>query len=116
MHHNDAFYPNSLTFQPERFLSVDPDQKLWEGHYAFGFGRRKCPGMYFACKSVWIAIVRVLWAFDIKPAVDSEGHPIPFDPDHCTSGVTCAPEGLAIALYPRSAAYHSFIMEDIGSN
>jgi hypothetical protein len=49
---------------------------------------RKCPGMYFASKSLWIAMVRILWAFDIKPAVDKEGNTIQYSPDNCTSGVT----------------------------
>jgi len=112
MHHHESFYPDSYTFQPERFLSDDPEVKLWEGHYSFGFGRRKCPGVYLASKSVWIAVIRLLWAFDIKLAVDEEGKPLPFDQDSCTSGLTSAPDGLSITLQPRSAAHASFIKGD----
>lgn len=54
--------------------------------------RRKCPGQYLAAKSVWIAIVRLLWAFDMQPGQDSSGNSIPVDPENCTSGMTSCVE------------------------
>jgi hypothetical protein len=41
-----------------------------------------------ASRSQWIAIVRVLWAFNIEPAKDERGKPIPLDIDNCTEGLT----------------------------
>ncbi|OCH91992.1 cytochrome P450 [Obba rivulosa] len=70
-----AYAPNAKynpeAFIPERFL--DPEQpavdpKLW----AFGFGRRKCPGLYLGDNSVFILIATLLAAFDISPPKDSE--------------------------------------------
>ncbi|KAJ7300399.1 hypothetical protein DFH08DRAFT_625362, partial [Mycena albidolilacea] len=74
-------FPNSHTFDPERFLKSpngNPDS-LTEGHY--GFGARKCPGQYLAAKTIWIAIVRVLWAFNIEPCRDASGNVMDPDPD-----------------------------------
>ncbi|KAK1232849.1 hypothetical protein PQX77_004015 [Marasmius sp. AFHP31] len=92
MHHLEELYPDSMAFKPERFvdpnrLEVEPNDLL-EGHYGFGFGRRKCPGMYLGGKSMWIGIVRMLWAFHIEHKLDDEGKRIPVSPDNCTSGMT----------------------------
>jgi hypothetical protein len=49
---------------------------------------RICPGRFLGSRSVWIGVTRLLWAFDISPALDKAGVPIPVDPYHCTSGIT----------------------------
>ena len=49
---------------------------------------RVCPGQSLAAKTVWLAITRMLWAFNIGPAVDANGHTIPLSPENCTSGIT----------------------------
>ncbi|KAJ7806296.1 cytochrome P450 [Mycena olivaceomarginata] len=100
MHHNEEEFPDSYTFDPERFLSKTDgtaagDGSLAEGHYEFGFGRRvdpdhwrKFPGQHMATKSTWISIVRVLWAFNIETRQDAAGNPMKIDPEDCTSGLT----------------------------
>ncbi|KAF7366046.1 Cytochrome P450 [Mycena venus] len=93
MHHNEEEFPDSYTFDPERFLSKTDGtavggDSLAEGHYGFGFGRRKCPGQHMATKSTWIAIVRVLWAFNIETRQDATGNLMKIDPEDCTSGLT----------------------------
>ncbi|KAL2680379.1 hypothetical protein Neosp_007977 [[Neocosmospora] mangrovei] len=45
--------------------------------YAFGSGRRACPGYHVAERSSAVAIMRILWAFEINPAEDAE---LPLDP------------------------------------
>lgn len=109
-HHNEDEFPNSYVFDPERFMRKSPSpaapDSLTEGHYGFGFGRhvcttglredqltflshrRKCPGQYMAAKTIWIAVVRLLWAFSIEPAKDSAGQAVHVDPANCTSGMT----------------------------
>lgn len=47
-----------------------------------------CPGQFLASKSVWIAIVRLLWAFNITPPIDASGKPILPDPAACRAGLT----------------------------
>ncbi|KAJ7360682.1 cytochrome P450 [Mycena albidolilacea] len=111
MHHNEAEFPNSYTFDPERFLNKDHGvEGLGEGIYGFGFGRRECPGQHMASRSQWIAIVRVLWAFNIEPAKDERGNPIPLDIDNCTEGLTSHPNKFFASFIPRSAAHVETIM------
>ena len=42
-------------------------------HWMFGAGRRICPGMLVAEREIWLAISRMLWAFDMQ---EVPGHPI----------------------------------------
>ncbi|KAF7968446.1 hypothetical protein HWV62_30571 [Athelia sp. TMB] len=64
----DAHGAPSDAFAPERFLdasgATDPSS------YAFGFGRRICPGKYLAENSVFIMIATLLACFDFAPPAD----------------------------------------------
>ncbi|KAJ7137445.1 cytochrome P450 [Mycena crocata] len=108
MHHNEDEFPNSYEFQPERFLKK-PGQELpsllGEDNYGFGFGRRECPGQHLAVKSVWIAVVRMLWAYDIVPRKDGNGVPMKCDEQDCTEGLTSRPNPFPATFVPRSAAH-----------
>ncbi|KAI1790111.1 CyP450 monooxygenase [Ganoderma leucocontextum] len=70
-------YPDPDNFIPERFLKDGAlrldvlDPRL----YAFGHGRRICPGRHFAEASLFIAVASVLHAFSIKPRCDVSGVP-----------------------------------------
>jgi cytochrome P450 len=47
MQHNETAFPDPLTFNPDRFMrkgEFTEHDSLTDGHYAFGFGRRQCPG------------------------------------------------------------------------
>ncbi|KAJ7734759.1 cytochrome P450 [Mycena maculata] len=114
MHHNEDEFPNSYVFEPERFmrkaLSQDTPDLLTEGHYGFGFGRRKCPGQYLAAKTIWIAVVRLLWAFSIEAGKDSSGQIARVDPNNCTSGMTSKPEDFPIDIVPRSEMHADSIV------
>lgn len=52
------------------------------------YDRRKCPGNVLAISTVWIAAVRLIWAFDFGPEFDDAGNPMPISPENCTSGMT----------------------------
>lgn len=67
-----AMFASPNAFQPERFLeSSDPRLKTFD--LPFGFGRRICPGMHLARNSLFIVISRLLWSFDILPALSDDG-------------------------------------------
>ncbi|EED84236.1 predicted protein, partial [Postia placenta Mad-698-R] len=57
--------PRATEFDPERFLNegapVDPSS------WAFGFGKRLCPGKFLGENSVFILITALLAIFDITP-------------------------------------------------
>lgn len=65
--------PDPDAFLPERF--EDPEV-LNPRDVIFGFGRRKCPGRYFADAGVWLALSMIISRFDISKAKDSEGNVI----------------------------------------
>lgn len=76
--------------------------------YAFGFGRRRCPGMRFAMQSIWCSIVGLLASFDISPVTDKEGRPIL--PDIAFEGGAFRhPKPFTCNIRPRSNAVEDLI-------
>lgn len=85
MTHNESKYPNPDEFIPERFLAEDGSLLPNDiEHLAFGFGRRICPGRYFADASVWSVISAVLAVFHISKSKDANGVEIPVEPKFST--------------------------------
>ncbi|TBU61964.1 hypothetical protein BD310DRAFT_812041, partial [Dichomitus squalens] len=48
--------------------------------FVFGYGRRICPGQYFAETSLFLTIAMVLHVFDIAPPLDDTGKFIVIEP------------------------------------
>ncbi|KAJ3743519.1 cytochrome P450 [Lentinula detonsa] len=98
------------TFNPERFLNHASETSFIDpSAYAFGFGRRLCPGKPLAEASLFILVATILSSFEIRLPLDSNGHEIPIDPKfqfgfvshpqefHCTFTVRSAGKAQAIA-------------------
>ena len=83
--------------------AVNPDGTKRD-QFTFGAGRRICPGMHVAERSLFLGIARMLWAFDIKPKTDSEGNKIIPDQEKLTQGFVCMPEEYSANITPRSEA------------
>ncbi|EGO26305.1 hypothetical protein SERLADRAFT_367896 [Serpula lacrymans var. lacrymans S7.9] len=104
LHHNEERYPDPFKFNPDRFMGDDysstESSKLPNAmdrdHWAFGAGRRICPGMPVAEKEIFLAISRLLWAFTIQSV---PGEPISLDEYEGNSGRTPLP--FRIRLSPR---------------
>ncbi|KAI0774931.1 cytochrome P450 [Trametes elegans] len=67
--HDEKRYPDPFTFKPERYL--DPSGAFDcstndPSRHAFGFGRRVCPGKYFAEDSLWLAVAQILAVFSVS--------------------------------------------------
>jgi cytochrome P450 len=60
----------------ESAAAADPNDR---DHYSYGGGRRICPGMHVAERSLFIDIARLMWGFDIRNAKDETGREIPVD-------------------------------------
>lgn len=76
MFHDEKFYPDPYTFNPDRF--ADPETNTRKGinevpWAAFGFGRRMCPGRWVGYDSLWMSIVSILAVYHISPALDEHG-------------------------------------------
>ncbi|KAK5081205.1 hypothetical protein LTR05_007999 [Lithohypha guttulata] len=83
--HDPTRHPNPDQFFPERFendltttmQSINAKDVRDRDHFAFGAGRRICPGYHVAERSLAVAIMRILWAFEIVPSSDAR---MPLDP------------------------------------
>ncbi|PVH92610.1 cytochrome P450 [Periconia macrospinosa] len=67
-------YEGDLTTSEESKNSSDVKER---DHFAFGSGRRICPGYHVAERSLAVAIMRVVWAFEIVPSPQAK---MPLDP------------------------------------
>jgi len=73
-------YADPLEFKPERWLSTSDIEKargLQASDFAFGFGRRICPGQTWAENLLFIVVASVLTTFNIEKAIGEDGKPIP---------------------------------------
>ena len=102
--------PNPRTFDPNRYKddhlglydsASNPDASKRD-MFTFGAGRRICPGMHVAERSLLLGISRILWAFDISPAKGPDGKPIIPDQSKLTQGFVCMPEEYPAKITPRS--------------
>ena len=104
IHRDAALYPDPETFLPERWLdSKYPTYKEPLSQYpnlqnfsAFGFGRRICPGLNIAERSLYIQVSMIAWACDIR---EKQGKKPPsYD---YTSGFNVQPKWFDFELLPR---------------
>ncbi|GJE97951.1 cytochrome P450 [Phanerochaete sordida] len=101
--HDETRYPNPDAFVPERYLT--PDGKLDASapdpsEACFGYGRRMCPGRYFALDSIWIVVASLVAVFNIEEAVDASGAVVEPSLEY-TSGTVCYPLPYQAAFKPR---------------
>lgn len=108
---NAARYPKPREFNPDRY--ADDTQSLFESalnpdpskrdNLTFGAGRRICPGIHIAERSLFLGISRLLWAFNFAPALDPQTkEPIWPDPEKLTQGFDCGPVPFLTRITPRS--------------
>ncbi|KAJ6017973.1 cytochrome P450 [Penicillium sp. IBT 35674x] len=65
----ERFWPERYSHdQTTTMQSINSPDVTQRDHFAFGSGRRVCPGYHVAERSLGVSIMRLLWAFDIKPS------------------------------------------------
>ncbi|KAI0293502.1 CyP450 monooxygenase [Multifurca ochricompacta] len=106
--HDDRLFPDPFAFKPERFVGPDADPRLPAAvDYAFGFGRRVCPGRWMAHSFIWIVVASVLSTFRIEKAVRN-GTVI--EPTGAfTPGILASPEKFECTIKPRSKEAETLI-------
>lgn len=97
--------PSGYGRRPKEYPPGRPSQteSLFQRlHFTFGAGRRVCPGFHLAERNLFIAISRILWAFNITR---SRGRPANTDRAGCRDA---RPDGEATGL-PVSIKYRAFL-------
>ncbi|KAG7441817.1 cytochrome P450 [Guyanagaster necrorhizus] len=97
--HDPQLYPKPFEFDPSRFadtshnsLSVNPDPR----QFAFGYGRRTCPGIQFAEVSMLLSMANILSKFTIACTEQ-------FLPEiEFSSGITSHVKPFGICITPRT--------------
>ena len=92
--HDERLYPEPFLFKPERYM-VPLSDPLAEKErdpltYAFGYGRRVCPGLHLAEASMFLSIAMTLSAYNIRKKKDAEGNEIELNLDFTTGSIRSA--------------------------
>jgi Cytochrome P450 len=110
IHRDPELYPDPETFNPNRW--IDPKFPTYKepltrypnltNYSIFGFGRRICPGMNIAERSLHLLTARIIWAFQLSHKLDAQGREIPIPLYNYTAGFNTQPEQFLFELAARS--------------
>lgn len=121
IHRNEEEYDRPDDFVPERFMdnpygmrgSLGAQDWAATGRrplYAFGSGRRQCPGELFAYTAILLAASKILWAYDILPP--PEGIDVSIETGYM-DGVVAQPINANVGFKLRSGRTENVILEDL---
>ncbi|KAF1951285.1 cytochrome P450 [Byssothecium circinans] len=117
---NENYYPNPHHFNPTRFLATSLAEKAKQptlngrphpakaGHSSFGWGRRICPGADLAANSLFIALAKILWAFEILPLKG-----VSYDTFAYTEGFNIRPRKFDCEIHVRSEAHRAILQREL---
>lgn len=123
LHHDPLRFLNPDSFDPDRYkgrvllapeyaASADFENR---DHYAYGSGRRICPGIHLAERNLFLAMAKMLWAFSFAEKRDLQGKVIPVDANAATgysSGFLHCPKPFDCEIKPRSEARRETILKE----
>jgi cytochrome P450 len=112
MNLDEAVHDRPLEFIPERWLENPNSDSATGARFTnfFGYGRRICTGRHIARNSIFILIARVLWAYNIKHAVDARGKKKEVDDMAFLPGIVMMPHPFEAVFEPRSP-FHKKLIE-----
>jgi hypothetical protein len=111
VHMDPKRHPEPRRFDPARYINDtqtaaeaanNPDASKRD-HFVFGAGRRLCQGMHIGERSLFLAMSRLLWAFEFHKAVGANGKEIVPDADDLTEGLFVLPKAFPAKIVPRNA-------------
>lgn len=123
LHYDESRWKDPWTYNPDRYEGItalaselanasDVDKR---DHYGYGAGRRICPGIHLAERTLWLAIAKLIWAFDIGPGMDEKGEVIEPDVKLETAyaqGLLLQAKSFPCTIVPRSQARKVTIMRE----
>ncbi|KAF9731755.1 cytochrome P450 oxidoreductase [Paraphaeosphaeria minitans] len=119
IHRDPNLWENPDDFDPSRYLdkplsaadyinATDPYER---DHFTYGAGRRVCPGVHVAERSLFINISRVLWGFNIVKKKSPDGKVI--EPtQEMVKGFFSVPIPFECEILPRSEK-HAKVMQEV---
>ena len=115
-------YAEPRRFNPDRFakdsdvvsmaeMAAHPDPSKRDT-VGFGAGRRICPGMHVADRSLFLGITGILWSFSITPKKDAQGRDILPDADNLVVAISARPETFEANILPRDEKRARIVREE----
>jgi len=111
--HDPTIYPEPElpdVFKPER--SLNPDGSLLDDPIltsSFGYGKRICPGRYFADATLFIIVASVLSVFNIERKEEAGGQPFEYS---YRGTVISRPNPFPCSINPRDKRAEELIIAD----
>ncbi|PSN70691.1 cytochrome P450 [Corynespora cassiicola Philippines] len=113
IHHNEREFPEPDRFDPTRYLDNTRPFPGEKGYMTFGWGRRSCSGQFLAEQGTFLGVARLIWGFQIEPAVDKvTGKEIPVDIFDFTDGLNWRPRPFKVAIRPRNELIRQTIVRE----
>ncbi|KAF2011782.1 cytochrome P450 [Aaosphaeria arxii CBS 175.79] len=121
IHRDTRLWSHPDDFDPDRYLDrclpaadyINASDPYTRDHFTYGAGRRVCPGVHVAERSLYINISRVLWGFNIAKKIGPDGHPI--EPSQVmVRGFMSVPEEFDCKITPRSEQHVKVMRHDFG--
>lgn len=141
IHHNGSEFRDPDIFNPDRYLGHPKLASEYAGspdwanrdmfsspnlgemflltlnvlhHYGYGAGRRVCPGMHMAERSMWRVAAKLLWAFEFSEPVDPvTGSVIPLDVNAYNDGLLKMPLPYKVDVRPRSQVHVDTLKKEL---
>lgn len=113
---DETLHSDPRAFNPSRYLDkplpaadyININDPFQRDHFTYGAGRRVCPGVHVAERSLFINIVRTLWGFDIEKTRDKDGNVI--EPEtEMAPGFLSVPKPFEASIKVRSPAHEKAI-------
>jgi hypothetical protein len=109
IHRDPDLWSNPDAFDPSRYLDhaasaadyINASDPTMRDHFSYGAGRRVCPGVHVAERSLFINISRVLWGFNLAKKIRKDGKVVEVT-EKMAPGFFSVPENFECDIRPRS--------------
>jgi cytochrome P450 len=103
---DNGLYDHADVFKPERFLEdeeggVGVNELNGPSTYAFGMGRRACPGVHLAMREMYVTLSSLIYYFRIEPVAGENIDVHPLNAIENARGFSMAPRRFKVRFVPR---------------